>query len=369
MLLCDSGAEDACAAEASRSLVVKEQGMSYVLADAPDERTAMRAVYHAQTITHACLFLGKCDGAPDERIARELVATPIPVEGRSFAVRSHSPEHLGTGTQRLNELFGGPIKDATGLPVDLETPELIFVPFTNGSKTLLGLSLAKTDLRKRDYKVFSSNKSLRSTIAAAILFLSGYTGKERFLLPYEDDGTLAIEAALFATRTSPYKYSKQFSLFWPWLSELFEQEDTDLAKAEIAVCTPSVQFLKAVQKNAKIAGILPSLKLMKAELDWLDTKFDEQCVDIMLAQLPNSSKHRDEKEVKKIADDLAYEANYVLVDGGTLGILCLRPDELLPSFTKHRFTEVRRHALWMGAQQISLMILRKEMRAQKEKST
>ncbi len=322
LIICDKGATIACAKETQRYLKVLSQGENWLRAQGEEAQVA-KAIWYGQTMLDALQILQE---------GEELQTKNWPEIKGTFAVRSSSEE---------NELWGAKIKEATGLKVHLDKPDNIFVPFKTEKNTILGLALTHKEMRKREYRVFTSNTSLRPTIAASVLRLAGYTGKEKLLLPYENDGTLAIEAALIATHKSPFAYEGVGEVLKPEVEE--EQEAT------VDVAVPSVPYLKAVQKNAKIAGVHRSINVTKAELDWLDTKYDEHSKEIVIVQLPASSKRRKESDTKKIAEELAYQARYVLK--GTLAILTLKPEE-----HEFSFKEKARYQLDMGCQKFTLLL-------------
>jgi len=323
LIICDKGATAACVTETKRYLTVSSQGDNWLRAQG-DEKDVAQAIWYGQTMLEALQILQE---------GEELQTKNWPEITGSFAVRSSTEE---------NEEWGAKIKEATGLKVDLDHPDNIFVPF-RADKIILGLALTHKEMRKREYRVFTSNTSLRPTIAAAVLRLAGYSGEEDLLLPYENDGTLAIEAALMAMHKSPFSYEGVGEVLKPEVEE--EQE------ASIDVAVPTVPYLKAVQKNAKIAGVLKSINVTKAELDWLDTKYEEHSKSVVVANLPASSKRRKEADTKKIAEELAYQARYVLK--GTLAILTLKPEEHEGIFS---FKEIARHKLEMGCQEFTLLI-------------
>lgn len=323
LIICDKGATPACVTETKRYLKVSSQGENWLRAQGEQQAVA-NAVWYGQTMLEALQIIQE---------GEELQTKGWPEIKGTFAVRSSTEE---------NEDWGARIKEATGLKVDLDNPDNIFVPF-KADKLVLGLALTHKEMRKREYRVFTSNTSLRPTIAASVLRLAGYTGKEKLLLPYENDGTLAIEAALMATNKSPFAYEG--------VGEVLKAEPEPEQEATIDVAVPTVPYLKAIQKNAKIAGVHKSINVTKAELDWLDTKYEEHSKEIVVANLPASSKRRKEEDTKKIAQELAYQARYVLK--GTLAILTLKPEEHEGIFS---FEEKARHTLQMGGQEFTLLI-------------
>ncbi|MGA2547946.1 MAG: class I SAM-dependent RNA methyltransferase [Rectinemataceae bacterium] len=68
---------------------------------------------------------------------------------------------------------------------------------------LLGLDTSGEALHKRGYRLAVAQAPLKETIAAGILFLSGWSRRLPLLDPFCGSGTIAIEAALFAMDRAP----------------------------------------------------------------------------------------------------------------------------------------------------------------------
>lgn len=336
LILCDEGAAPACAHETGLAVA---QGSKHVIIEGTQAEIATYC-WKAQTALDILLILAP-NVTPEELKKEDWPdAASALLKDATFAVQAKGFDD----NFEANTEWGRPIKEATKLPVDLDKPGITITPYNTGEEVILGLSLAGKDLRKRDYRVFTSNTSLRSTIAAAALILGDYTGTEKLLIPYEHDGTLAIEAAFMATQRSPYHYTGLALTKW------WDTKPTESREATIDVVCPSVQFLKAVQKNAKIAGVHKNLQVTKADLDWLDTKYDEHAFDRVITHLPCSGKRRKPADIKKIANELAYQLEYVLKKDGSFTIISLKPEEHEPSFAKYK--EQARHELMMGGQKI-----------------
>ncbi|MBR9703269.1 hypothetical protein GOV10_04485 [Candidatus Woesearchaeota archaeon] len=354
LIICDPGAGEACAKEAQNNgLKTRAIARGHVTASGNKEQVA-KALWHGQTILDLLLIVG--EGKANSKFDFEQTEIKeLLTKNKTFAVRSASPDEIDH--QETNAEWGEQLDKLLEQKVDLEKPDLTFVPYIEDKKTILGISLAGKDLRKREYKVFTSNKSLRSTTAASCLRLAGYTGKENILLPYENDGTLAIEAALIATQTSPHKYQGGLAAqkYWPedFKTITKEKEKDDV---QIDVVAPTVQFLKAIQKNAKIAGVHKQLKVTKAELDWLDTKYDEHSKELVIAALPCSGKKRPVKEIQKIIDEFAYQVKYVLKECGIVAAITLKAEEITPSMLNRGYTVKATHEIMMGEQKMFLLM-------------
>lgn len=72
-------------------------------------------------------------------------------------------------------------------------------------------------LYKRGYRAVGVAAPLRETLAAALVLLSGYRGRDPFCDPFCGSGTIAIEAALIAKNRAPGLNRTFSAQKWPWL--------------------------------------------------------------------------------------------------------------------------------------------------------
>lgn len=140
------------------------------------------------------------------RIPWPAVFTP----SLTMAVETHGAT---TGADFTPEFAALRIKDAlcdefrlAGLPrpdVDRRNPDVRIVAFFFSGRCELSLDLCGLPLHRRGYREEGAAAPLRENRAAALLRFAGYTGSAPLLDPFCGSGTIAIEAALVATRHAP----------------------------------------------------------------------------------------------------------------------------------------------------------------------
>ena len=107
---------------------------------------------------------------------------------------------------------------AWGLETLPETGPLYQIQFSL-MKDLASLMLDTSGpgLYKRGYRAVGVAAPLRETLAAAMVLLSGYRGKDPFCDPFCGSGTIAIEAALIAKNRAPGLMRTFPAQKWAWL--------------------------------------------------------------------------------------------------------------------------------------------------------
>ena len=117
-------------------------------------------------------------------------------------------------------------------------------------------------LHKRGYRPAHNAAPLRETLAAALVTLSGYRGREDFADPFCGSGTIPIEAALIAKNRAPGLNRHFAAMDWRVLdSKIWEQaRETALAKefhGDYAILGSDIdpKAVAIARKNAERAGM------------------------------------------------------------------------------------------------------------------
>ncbi len=86
--------------------------------------------------------------------------------------------------------------------ISKENPDAVILGYIEENRAQLSLDLGGA-LHKRGYRSVPTRGTLNETLAAVILKLSGYDGKEFLIDPMAGSGTIGIEAALMSANISP----------------------------------------------------------------------------------------------------------------------------------------------------------------------
>ncbi len=209
--------------------------------------------------------------------------------------------------------------------IDLKKPNLLIVVFQSEGKFYVGIDLCGKELNSRAYRVFPHSASFKGDAAYALVRISGYIPSSKLLVGFMKDGTLAIEAALFAHHLpcrDPLKEHHswlQFPLFQE-LSLSAEQNSSSSISLIRAFDESKPNFI-AAQKNSRLAKVQEFISISRYSLDELDTRYGEHEFEYAIFHLTS----KDEDKV----NELYHQLKYVLKPKGRVLVLG-RSEWLLP---------------------------------------
>ena len=120
-------------------------------------------------------------------------------------------------SRRLGEKYGVSWLPETGIKYQLHFTIL-------NDQVTLSLDTTGAGLHKRGYRAVSNEAPLHETLAAGMIQLARYRGKEYFWDPFCGSGTIPIEAALIAKNRAPGLNRHFAAEEFPWMpKEVWEQ--------------------------------------------------------------------------------------------------------------------------------------------------
>ena len=139
----------------------------------------------------------------------------FPVKGYSLNSQLHA---LPAIQSVLKKALAARLGQKYGLDTLPETGALYQVQFSlMHDEVTLMLDTTGAGLHKRGYRAVGVVAPLRETLAAAMVLLSRYRGKDPFCDPFCGSGTIAIEAALIAKNRAPGLNRAFSAQRWKWL--------------------------------------------------------------------------------------------------------------------------------------------------------
>lgn len=136
----------------------------------------------------------------------------------------------------------------------------------------IGLDTSGASLHKRGYRALGVAAPLRETLAAGMVMLSRYRGKEPFVDPFCGSGTIAIEAALIAKNRAPgldRSFAAQKWSFVPkgaWLNAAEEAMDKEFdGTYQIFASDIDPAAVKLAWENARLAEVEDMIEFSVAD--------------------------------------------------------------------------------------------------------
>ena len=199
---------------------------------AGDKAALARANMNIRTGERVLLVLAEFEAKTFEQLFQGVYNCPleavIPANGQ-FPVKGHClnstlmsvPDCQAivkkAASKRLGEKYG-----ISWLPEDGEKYQLQFAMMND--RCTLYLDTSGAGLHKRGYRAVGNEAPLRETLAAAMVMLTKYRGREFVWDPFCGSGTIAIEAALIAKNRAPGLRRRFAAESFAWMEEKIWQD-------------------------------------------------------------------------------------------------------------------------------------------------
>ncbi len=266
-------------------------------------------------------------------------------------------------SQEINDACGAVIKEQTGSAANYKIPDILFLLFVRNEKAWFGIDLCGFDVSKRPYRVFLGTNSLKGAIAFAIVQIAGYSPKKTLLDPFCRHGIIPIEAALCAMQLSPHYYTKEKYLFariWPEMKEKFAEWDKheSVEHKPILAMHDQFTFVAAAKKNAQLAGINKEIEFSRADIDWLDIKFEEGSIDCLVGYPPQHA-HSPEKSLKLMNNFFNRARSFMNNKGKIVLVVQNNREIFLKAGEANGFKVAEEHLIMQGQEEVLVIVWQK----------
>ncbi len=217
--------------------VAAENGRVYF--SGGDEALA-RANLRLRTGERVLLELGRFDAVTFDELFERTRALPwerwIPKDA-AFPVAGHSLNSKLFSVSDCQKIIKKAVverlKSRYHLNWFAETGETVQIRFSiMKDQVSLCLDTSGEGLHKRGYRPAHNAAPLRETLAAAMVNLSRYRGRDDFVDPFCGSGTIPIEAALIAKNAAPGKNRRFAAMDWRTLDKRIWQAEREAAAAK-----------------------------------------------------------------------------------------------------------------------------------------
>ena len=242
------------------------------------------------------------------------------------------------------KIFGKLENENIKANLELKSPEVLVVVYFNGVDYFLGIDLIGKELDSREYRVFTSSASFKGDLGYALIQKSRFDINEKSLFGFVKDGTLAVEAALWANKLILLKKAKYSFNQMPSFKDLNEEKVVG-KEVKVFSTDSSIGNTNACRRNSSLAGVKDLIIVQKFSLEDWDVKFDENEFDLVVVQITT----KDEDKINEIY----YQTSYLLKTGGRVMIIG-RPNWDLSISDKFKLIESSelikggsRHKYWL----------------------
>jgi len=337
-------------------------------------QSAVEMCYSAQSIKRCAILFSKFpltlkleESAASVKNALSGVNFDF-MKGKSFVIEC---ERIGSheySSVDLAKEIATVIISKSGAFVDFKNPLYTIYAYARDSDCHVGLDLSGFDLSKREYKVFNHPGAFKGTIAYA-LFQAGFEASEKtdninVLNPFCRSGEISIEAAIFLSQFPVNFFRRESFAFLKFgfpeadFAKIFAERDKKRNTGDyfrIFASDPEMRNLASAKKNAKIASVEKSILFSRNDLEWLDIRFGEGKIDLIVSDLS----FRKFDNSKKIMKEFFNQADYLLEKGGSVCVSCHDYEDLKSFAESYGFSIAEHLTFFQGQQQVDAYIIKR----------
>ena len=259
--------------------------------------------------------LGRFEALSFEQLFQGTRALPweslIPADG-AFPVKGYSLNSklfsISDCQKIIKKAIVERLKSVYGIEWFPETGGLYQVQFSiMKDQVSLCIDTSGEGLHKRGYRPAHNAAPLKETMAAAMVSLSRYRGRDDFCDPFCGSGTIPIEAALIAKNRAPGLYRRFAAMSWKNLDGRLWDRERERARSlefngsyNILGSDIDGHALELARENARRAGVADIIRFEKADA----RSFDRQTQrGVIVTNPPYGQRIMEQKEAEDLYRD------------------------------------------------------------------
>ena len=259
--------------------------------------------------------LGSFEALSFEQLFQGTRALPweslIPADG-AFPVKGYSLNSklfsISDCQKIIKKAIVERLKSVYGIEWFPETGGLYQVQFSiMKDQVSLCIDTSGEGLHKRGYRPAHNAAPLKETMAAAMVSLSRYRGRDDFCDPFCGSGTIPIEAALIAKNRAPGLYRRFAAMSWKNLDGRLWDRERERARSlefngsyNILGSDIDGHALELARENARRAGVADLIRFEKADA----RSFDRQTQrGVIVTNPPYGQRIMEQKEAEDLYRD------------------------------------------------------------------
>ena len=250
----------------------------------------------------------------------------FPVKGYSITSQLHSAPACQSivkkaMVERLKSRYGLEQFPETGVKYQVR-----FSIFKD--QVVIGLDSSGEGLYKRGYRAVGVEAPLRETLAAAMVLLSRYRGKDPLCDPFCGSGTIVIEAALAALNRAPGLNRSFMAQKWSCVPEtIWQQARTEALDREyrgeyhILGSDIDAASLEIAQQNARKAGVGKLIEFREADATKMSLPTDK---GLLVCNPPYGERMLEQRSAQRLYSAFGRHLKYA--DGWKKYIISSEPE-------------------------------------------
>ena len=288
-----------------------------------DDGAIARANINLRIGERVLIELGRFEALSFEQLFQGVKALPweslIPADG-AFPVKGYSLNSklfsISDCQKIIKKAIVERLKSVYGIEWFQETGGLYQVQFSiMKDKVSLCIDTSGEGLHKRGYRPAHNAAPLKETMAAAMVTLSRYRGRDDFCDPFCGSGTIPIEAALIAKNRAPGLYRRFAAMSWKNLDGRLWEQERERAKSleyngnyNIVGADIDGHALELARENSRRAGVAELIRFEKADARSFDRQTER---GVIVTNPPYGQRIMEQKEAEELYRDFgkAYAAS------------------------------------------------------------
>ena len=224
-------------------------------------------------------------------------------------------------SKRLGEKYGVTWMPETGIKYQLQFSIM-------NDRVQLYLDTTGPGLHKRGYRAIGNEAPLRETLAAAMVQLTRYRGREFLWDPFCGSGTICIEAAMIAKNKAPGMYRRFMAEAYPWVPmEVWGQVREEAKSKEfngkyrILGSDNDPKCVSLAMANAKKAGVGNIIEFRDGDATKMDLPAQE---GILICNPPYGQRMLEQQSAQRLYQ--AFGRHVKFADGWKKYIITSEPE-------------------------------------------
>ena len=224
-------------------------------------------------------------------------------------------------SRRFGEKYGVSWLPETGVKYQLQFSIM-------NDRVQLYLDTSGQGLHKRGYRAIGNDAPLRETLAAAMVMLTKYRGREFFWDPFCGSGTIPIEAALIAKNRAPGLRRRFASEQFAWMNEKIWQDVRGEAmdkefhgKYQILGSDNDPKCVSLAMSNARKAGMSDIIEFRDGDATKMDLPTSS---GILVCNPPYGQRMGEQKQAQRLYQ--AFGRHVKFADGWKKYVITSEPE-------------------------------------------